>query len=228
MDLQLIHEVLTNVIHASEILNLDKDLRLKWQNLLEQIPRLQVGKHGQLQEWLEDYQEGEPGHRHISHLYGLFPGEQITLEDSPRLAHAARISLERRLEFGGPFTKFSSNLWARLGEGDLAIKELKGSFDFRYPPYYVSSAIAEMLLQSHAGRMHILPALPSGWSSGKVKGLCARGGFEVDIEWEEGKMTRTMIRSNAGNQLPEVLIEGNVVDPSDDKRINFISESHNL
>jgi len=166
-DLQLIYDVLTHAITASEILGSDQEKRNQWKKILEQIPPLQIGKYGQLQEWLEDYEEGEPGHRHISHLFGLFPGEQITIEDTPELAKAAKVSLERRIANGGSFVGFTSNMWARLGEGDRALQQTKqDSMFFSFTPFYFSSTVAEMLLQSHGNRIRLLPALPSNWYNG--------------------------------------------------------------
>ena len=223
-DLQLIYDVMSHAIKASEILGTDMEKRNKWKNILAQIPPMQIGRYGQLQEWLEDYEEGEPGHRHVSHLYGLFPGEQITIEDTPDLASAAKVSIERREANGGSFVSFTSNMWARLGDGDRALQETKpdSSFiSFRYPPFYFSSTTAEMLLQSHGKRLNLLPALPARWNNGKVKGLRARGGFEVDIEWKNDKLTTATIRSLKGNPLPEIRIQGKIINPEKDKRIKL-------
>ncbi len=219
MDLQLIHDVLTHAIAASEILQVDAERQLKWRNILEQIPPMQIGKHGQLQEWLEDYEEAEPTHRHVSHLFGLFPGEQITLEGTPELARAAKISLERRK--GAAFKSYTSHMWARLGKGELAFGDLSSDFSFRHPPFYNSSAIAEMLLQSHGNKLRLLPALPSKWKTGHVKGLRARGGYEIEIEWKNGKLARAVIMSLIGNPIPEIRVEGKVIDPEMDRRIEL-------
>jgi alpha-L-fucosidase 2 len=224
-DLQLIFDIMTHAIKASEILGTDQDKQIKWKKILDQIPPMQIGKSGQLQEWLEDYEEGEPGHRHISHLFGLFPGEQIGIEDTPGLAKAAKISLERRIANGCSFIGFTSNMWARLGEGDNALKQTfpdSTFISFRYPPFYFSSTVAEMLLQSHGNRLHLLPALPSAWQNGQIKGLRARGGFEVDMTWKNGKLTQAIISSLAGNPLPEIRVAGQLIDPKSDKRIRFI------
>jgi alpha-L-fucosidase 2 len=218
MDFQLIHELLTNCIAASERLGVDAEKRAEWERILQQIPPLLIGKHGQLQEWLEDYDEAEPGHRHMSHLYGLFPGEQITREKTPELAAAARKSIERRLAHEGGHTGWSRSwligLFARLGEGDSAEYHLRHLItDFAtitlldlHPPrifqidgnFGGTAGVAEMLLQSHGGVIRLLPALPKAWSEGEVSGLVARGGVEVGIVWREGRAVEATLKSRRG------------------------------
>jgi len=218
MELELIDDVLRHAVTASEILDIDKGKRKEWIFILEKLPPLQIGKYGQLQEWLEDYEEAEPGHRHISHLFALFPGDGITVEETPELAHAAHVSLNRRIAHGGGQSGWSSAwiscCFARLGFGDKSLKQMyklltestAGTLFDLHPPnifqidgnFGGAAAIAEMLIQSHKGIIRILPALPSSWVEGKITGLCAQGGFVVDVTWKKGKPVTISVLSGLG------------------------------
>ncbi len=220
MDNEIIRDLFTQTADALEILGQDPALQEKLRMTCEKLPPIRIGKHGQIMEWSEDFEESEPGHRHVSHLYALHPSSQIT-ESTPDLLKAAGVTLERRLSSGGGHTGWSRawivNFYARLGQGDKCLENLNAllakctlpnMFD-NHPPFQIdgnfggAGGIAEMLLASHDGKIVLLPALPSdpAWASGKVTGLCARGGYRVDMIWKNRRVVRFTLHSAKGGSV---------------------------
>ena len=271
MDLMIIRDLFNNCLAAAAVLDptnqFDAEFKKQLRSTLDRLAPIQINKEGRIQEWIQDYQEVEIGHRHISHLYGLYPASLITMQETPELAEAAKKVLIRRLagnpnakteEANNKYGSFNSyfngaggtswgqsvimNYWARFYEGEEAYKSIRyiqtdlmfnnlttidhGSYQID-GNFGGAAGIAEMLIQSHEGFIHVLPAIPSVWKTGAVKGLRARGGFEVDIHWEDNKLQSFSIQSLTGN-LCRVFTKEPLKIRSEDKSVSHKTVNQNI
>lgn len=254
MDNQLVFDILTRTAKANEILNEDLSYRDRLYNMADRLPPMQIGKYNQLQEWLEDLDDPKNEHRHVSHLYGLYPGNQISPYRTPELFEASRNSLLYRGDMAtGWSIGWKISLWARLMDGNHAYKIVNNMLTIAnsengdgrtypnmftaHPPFQIdgnfglTAGIAEMLLQSHDGAVHLLPALPDVWKDGEVYGIVARGGFELSMKWKNGEVAEVTVLSKNGGNLrirSYVQLVGKGLRVASGKNLNVLLEDANV
>lgn len=239
MDIEIIWELLHGYMTACEVLGKDSALIERAKNIVDRLPELQVGRYGQIREWMEDYEEVEPGHRHISHLYGVYPGSSITWQDTPEFMRAAQITLERRLSFGGGHTGWSRawiiGLWAKFLDGEKAYENFRALLaDSTFPNLMdnhpmgegfifqidgnlgATAAMIEMLAQCRNGYIRLLPALPMEFADGRVEGICLRGGITLYMEWKKGKVSWASLKTVVSQKV--------TVDANGEKREVLLTE----
>ena len=243
-DQQLAWDLFSNTIEAAKALDVDADYRKKIESLRGRLMGPKIGKWGQLQEWMQDLDDPKDDHRHLSHMIAVHPGRQISPLTTPKLAEAAKVSMNARGDGSTGWSRaWKICIWARLQDGNRTYKILNGMLKSQitpnlfdtHPPFQIdgnfgyAAGVCEMLVQSHMGFIHLLPALPDAWPTGSIRGLCARGGFEVDMAWEKGKIVKLTIKSNLGNRCrirsdSPLTMEGlfhQSVKPSEDHVIEF-------
>ncbi len=215
IDMQILNDLFSAVAQAADVLGTDQEFKQKVIATRARLAPMQVGRKGNLQEWLEDWDETEKSHRHISGLWGLYPGNQISTRRTPKFAEASKVVLEQRgLPGNGWSSAWKAACWARLGNADKALENINYAIhNYTFNSLFsicskamqvdgsfgMAAVIAELLLQSHEEELNLLPALPASWSTGEVSGLQARGGFEVGMRWQNGRLTEAAILSKAGN-----------------------------
>jgi alpha-L-fucosidase 2 len=214
IDMQILNDLFGYVAAAADVLGTDREFAKKVLDARRRLAPMQIGKNGDVQEWLEDWGQKEKSHRHISNLYGLYPGNQISVRRTPKFAEGAKVVLEQRgLSGNGWASAWKMACWARLYDARKAMENFtyavkKYTFDNLFSncadalqvdgAFGITAAVAEMLLQSHEGELHLLPTLPEAWKSGEIRGLCARGGFAADMKWENGRLVSGRIHSSLG------------------------------